>query len=519
MQPDALLNLIHQVQQQQCETQTIEVKSAHLGCPTRLFDTLSSFSNQDEGGILIFGLDEKRQYDVVGVYDAQDLQQKVTEQCKQMDPVVRPLFTLCEVNGKMVVSAEIPGMEISNRPVFYRGVGRIKGSYLRVGESDAPMSEYEIYSYEAFRKRIRDDMRTCDMATGIVFDAEKISFYLSAVKRDRANLSSTVSERELLELMGVTKDKQPTLAGLLCFSVYPQAPYPQLCITAVSVPGSTMGDTGALGERFLANQRITGTIEEMLKGAVDFVVRNERVKTIIDANGNRADKPEYPTRAVREAILNALVHRDYSVHSENVPVRIVMYRDRLEILNSGGLYGNITVNSLGRARPDTRNAILANILEMLRITENRYSGIPTILKDCKDAGLPEPSFSVYRGEFVVTFFNGEIAATGLTRENGMPYIPSLRNEGRNSKQSGSGSTSGKRRKANKNTKRALHTFCEIPRTREELVAFTGFSQYYTMKLIQSMISEGIVRQTIPETPRSRRQQYVSTRQPLPHEET
>ena len=160
MQAAELKKLVLDIKTLKSESQTIELKSAAKGCPTRLFDTLSSFSNQDEGGILIFGIDENDYYAVKGVYDAQDLQNKVTEQCKQMEPAVRALFTLCEIEGNTVVSAEIPAVDISQRPVFYKGVGRIKGSYVRVGESDEPMSEYEIYSYEAFRKRIRNDLRT-----------------------------------------------------------------------------------------------------------------------------------------------------------------------------------------------------------------------------------------------------------------------------------------------------------------------------------------------------------------------
>ena len=70
-------------------------------------------------------MDEKDDYAVKGVYDAQDLQKKVTEQCKQMEPMVRALFTMCEIDGKNIVSAEIPGVDISERPVFYKGVGRI----------------------------------------------------------------------------------------------------------------------------------------------------------------------------------------------------------------------------------------------------------------------------------------------------------------------------------------------------------------------------------------------------------
>ena len=80
-------------------------------------------------------------------------------------------------------------------------------------------------------------------------------------------------------------------------------------------------------------------------------------------------------------ILNALVHRDYSNHTENVPIRIEMYRDRMEISNSGGLYGKITIDALGKVHPETRNAALANMLELLKVTENRYSGIPTIRKE------------------------------------------------------------------------------------------------------------------------------------------
>lgn len=92
MQPETLKKLVNDVITKKAESQTVEIKSAEHGCPTRLFDTLSSFSNQDDGGIIIFGIDEKDNFAIKGVYDAQDLQKKVTEQCKQMEPAVRALF-------------------------------------------------------------------------------------------------------------------------------------------------------------------------------------------------------------------------------------------------------------------------------------------------------------------------------------------------------------------------------------------------------------------------------------------
>ena len=103
MQPEALKKIVLDIKNFKTETQTIELKAAKQGCPTKLFDTLSSFSNQDEGGIIIFGVDEKENYEIKVVYDVQDLQKKVTEQCKQMEPSVRALFTVCDVDGKTVV--------------------------------------------------------------------------------------------------------------------------------------------------------------------------------------------------------------------------------------------------------------------------------------------------------------------------------------------------------------------------------------------------------------------------------
>ena len=120
--------------------------------------------------------------------------------------------------------------------------------------------------------------------------------------------------------MGVLSDGVPTLAGVMTFLKYPQGYFPQLCITAVALTGLQMGELGDEGERFLDNQRITGAIPEMLEQAVDFVQKNSRISTIIDEYGKRNDKAEYPLKAIREANLNALVHRDYSIHTEGVPI-------------------------------------------------------------------------------------------------------------------------------------------------------------------------------------------------------
>lgn len=475
MQPEELKKIVLEIQKHRTEKQTIELKLAKSGCPTRLYDTLSSFSNQNDGGIIIFGVDEK-DYSVQGVYNAHDLQKSVTEQCNQMEPAVRALFTVCEIEGKIIVSAEIPAVELTSRPVFYKGSGRIKGSYVRVGEADEPMTEYEVYSYEVFRQKIEDDIRPVKQAKLSQMNKERMETYLQAVKKERKNLAENVSDKDILDFMGVVNDNTPTLAGVMTFSPYPQAYFPQLCITAVSVPGTEIGDLGNDSERFLDNRRITGTISDMLEEAVEFVRKNSRTKTIIDDKGQRADKEEYPIKAVREAILNALVHRDYSIHTENTPISLVMYRDRMEIINSGGLYGRMSINDLGKIRPDTRNPRLANILELLKVTENRYSGIPTMRQEFAKAELPEPIFSIRHGEFKVTMKN----AIG-----------------------------NKIDKKNRTSEQSILEFCKTPRTRKELIDFTGKSRVYTMdKLVNPLVYAGKLKLELPDKPKSSKQRYV-----------
>ena len=494
MQEMQLSDLVMKLKQFHCEFQTVEVKAARGGCPQHLYDTLSSFSNQSSGGIILFGIDEKANYEVVGVYDAQDLQHRVSEQCKEMSPEVRPLFTVAEVEGKTIVSAEIPGVDVTERPVFYKGRGRLGGSFVRVGEADEPMSEYEIYTYEAYRRRIRDDIRPVDDADMGQLRTDLLAEYLQRVKADRANLGANASDDEILELMGIRKGARPTVSGVLAFAKYPQAYFPQLCLTAVVVPGVEIGEVADGGVRFLANEKFTGRLDEMLSGAVDFVIRNMRVKTVIGKDGKREDRTEFPVTAVREAILNALVHRDYSLHTEGSPISLCMYSDRMEVVNKGGLYGRISVDLLGKVHPETRNPALVDIMEVMGITENRYSGVPTMRREMQAFGLPPPEFVNRSGEFRVILRNGLGAVVtdpsqtaGVVQGNGQGIELTER-------------------------EKRLLEFCSEPRTRAEVVDCLGVSHYYAFsKIVPKLVNAGLLCLSRPEAPRSRLQRFTSAR--------
>lgn len=477
MVEQALIELVRRIQKRQCEGQTLEVKRAQYECPSSLYDSLSSFSNQDAGGVIVFGLDEKSNFAVTGVYDAQDLQHKVTQQCREMEPPVRALFATAEIDGRIVVSAEIPPQDVIHRPVFYRGKGRLGGSFVRVGDADEHMSEFEIYSYEAYRCHEKSDRRIITEADLSLWNEQRIDEYIRAVRQDRPNLSLAVSPEQIPEKMGVVKDGHPSLAGLLVFCPCPQVFLPQLCVTAVVVPNEAKGEAGETGERFVNNRKITGAIPEMLDEAELFVARNTKETIFVDADGKRRTRTEYPMRAVREAILNALIHRDYSAYSESIPVRVEIYPDRLEVVSRGDIYGAVPVSALGRIDIGKRNEFLVDTLESVHKTENRNSGIVTMRRECKAWNLPEPFFSCVHGEFKVVFKNA-LPANRVVFDRA-------------------------------HAESSILSYCELPRSREELAEFAGLNQSYVMTTwIRPMVRDGRLQRTDPTLPKSPFQRFV-----------
>ena len=481
MLTEELIELAKKVCKQKSEEQTIEVKAAHIDCPKRLYDTLSSFSNQDYGGILLFGLDERTDFQIVGIYDPQDLQKKVTEQCLQMEPPVRAVFSLAEIDGKSICAAEIPSLDISERPCYYRGAGRTKGAFIRVGDADLPMTDYELYSFESFRKPLHDDERVIERASLDMLDQDKLQDYVRQKSIERPGFSQlTLAQAQ--EMLNLTRNNIPTLASIMNFCIYPQGYFPQLAITAVVVPGTEIGDIDSDAARFIDNKRIEGTIPVMVEDALSFCKRNMKIRTIIDPDtGARRDKTEYPVDAIREAILNALIHRDYSIHTEGTPVQIDFFSDRLEIHSPGSLYGRMSVEQLGIAKPDLRNPALAVMAETLTSAEHRYSGIPTMRRTLREHGLPEPKFENRRNEFVVIFYNGAV-----------PQEPT-------------------RQPVAERTLDTLEDFCRTPRSRNEIAEYLGVkTTFYAMQhYVKPLLECGTLAMTIPEKPKSRNQKYYT----------
>lgn len=271
------------------------------------------------------------------------------------------------------------------------------------------MTDYEIYSLQSYSEGIEEDLRPVKRAEFEDLNQEKIKLYIEEIKKKKPNLEK-FSDEKILKLNGIIENSSgeihPTLAGMMVFGEYPQGYLPQLFIACVVVPGRKLGDIGELGQRFDDNERVEGTIEEMLDKALTFVRRNIGTMVIIDDNGKRTDVPHYPMKALREAIANALIHRDYSTNTDGAYIYLRIFDDRIEILNPGDLYGNNRIENLGTDNMlEVRNNTIIRLLEdTTDIVENRHTGIATMRDEMQKMNLPEPEFETLRGTFKVTFY-------------------------------------------------------------------------------------------------------------------
>ena len=409
MTRDELKQLISEVQRRQSELDSVEVKSARGGTPRRLYEPLSALANRTGGGVLLFGLDESADFSIVGVSDVHRLQEEITHLTSaDMEPVIRPQFLVDEIEDETVVAVEIDEIPAVQKPCFNKQAGLPKGAYLRVGNTNRQMTEYEVFGYLSSRDQPKQDEEILTDAAMDDLDTRLLDDYLAKLRQARPGAGFLDGPREevLTRLHVAFHDGEtirPTLAGLLTFGKYPQEFLPQLMITFVQYYGTTEEEKTPQGARFVDSRRFEGPIPEMIDQAERYAFAAMRKAALIDGVFRR-EIPEYPPAALREAIANAVAHRDYSPYVRGSYIQIRMFADRLEVQSPGGLFGNVTVENIEEEQ-STRNARLMRLMEDVHIVENRGSGIGDMLQAMREANLEPPRFADRRTSFLVTLRN------------------------------------------------------------------------------------------------------------------
>lgn len=342
------------------------------------------------------------------------MQKNITNLCSEsFEPVIRPRISIINIEGKNVVAVEIDVLNARKKPCYYKPKGLHNGSYIRVGDSDDNMTEYEIYKCISYRDNEQEDKRAVVNATMNDFDPELLKKFIEKAKKDKVKFSQFSDEDVLLTMGVLTKIEDkifPTVAGIMVLGIYPQKFFPQWFIAAMVFPGFEVAQLGEDGQRFNNNKRIDGNIIDMYNETINFLERNMKIKMRLnDKTGLREDIPEYPVKSLREAVSNILIHRDLSRYKESVYSSVRMFQNRIEFRNVGNLYGSNTMDSIVKENDvEVRNKTVIQILEILNeVIENRHTGIKTMFDEMEKAKLPKPVLNNERNDFLVTFYNGE----------------------------------------------------------------------------------------------------------------
>ena len=384
------------------ESTEVEVKAALHGFPQSALETMSAFAN-GSGGTILFGLRDKSFLPIPG-FNAQRVHDAVSNAVRsKLTPHPAVELSIEEFEGHRLVRADVEELPYFEKPCFVSHKGAYGGSYVRIGEGDHKLSEYEVSQLRENGIQPEYDRETVEGGSQELLSATAVSSLLESAEYRTPSAFMGVERHVALKRLNVIaephKNAKPTLAGLLALGVYPQEFFPQLTITFVAVPGASLGVLGPEGMAFTDNQSFNGSIPAMITAAVDAVRRNSHRAAVITGRG-RTDVFDYPDVAVREAITNAVMHRDYSPYARGIQVQLEMYSDRLEIRSPGGLYGGIRAEELGRAAvSSSRNAALAKLLEEVRmprtgasVCENRGSGLARMAFAMERAGKDPPEF-------------------------------------------------------------------------------------------------------------------------------
>jgi ATP-dependent DNA helicase RecG len=387
---DTLKSIIDILRKEQSDNQRYEAKAANGGMPQSLKETISAFANTPDGGTLILGVDEGRNFDVVGVYDAKQCQQTLANYAsKDFSTMVSINPTLIDSDGKDVIWADVQEANKTLKPVKIKSSGK---SYIRLYDGDFELSEIEEQLFISARGLNHFDEDPVKESSISDLDDQLVSAYIANRKRHSRALAKMTDAEVLLRTGVINQNGELSKAGIVALGIYPQQFLPSYSIK-VSVKKKDQSDN----IRAINVNSLDGPLPMLLEETLRWVENNTSELTVEMPNGHVRNIREYPLASVRELISNALIHRDMNPLSMYQSISLIIEDERLIITNPGGLYG-LSVAELGRTGSKTRNARLAEICQFVvdeggqNVIEKLGSGIPKIMEELSVLNMQPPLF-------------------------------------------------------------------------------------------------------------------------------
>lgn len=385
---------------EKAETSNIDYKIAlEEKKPKSWLKSVSAFANS-KGGIILFGVNDST-HELEGLDNVQQVAEKITEIINaRILPLPRYEINSFTENGKDFLE-----LKIGDGPStpYYLVIDGRKEAFIRSGNQSIPAPEHILNNLILKGKNLTFDALPTD------YKINDLSFTLLAATIKEKTNKKFDENKDFFSLGLANTEKELTNAGLLLSD---QNPLKQSKIVCTRWKGL---NKGIIAEDAIDDKEYNGSIIALLENADSFIKNNSKMSWKV-VGMERQELEEYPITARREAIVNALIHRDYQILGAEI--HIDMFDDRLEITSPGGMFDgsliqNLEIKNIPSMR---RNIVIADVFSRLHYMDRRGSGLSRILESYNDS-IQKPKFISDSLSFTVIFPNKGYYKTNETDEN------------------------------------------------------------------------------------------------------
>jgi predicted HTH transcriptional regulator len=358
---------------QRPEGKTLEFKR-DLSSPEKVLHTLIAFANT-AGGLLVIGVENGTKR-VRGLLDPLKEEERLASLISdRIAPRLIPTVDVIAWRSVQLMVVEV--FPSSNRPHYLKNLGPEEGVFVRIGSINRKADA-------ALRQELRRmaSNETFDESPLAKFDSEALDFRAASESFPARGQLKKVDLQTLRLLTSHGRRLVPTVGGLLLFGRQPEQRFPDAWVQCGRFKGTDKTEITDSAE-------CRGTLQKSLEAAYEFIKRHAMQGMAIDEL-KRVEQASLPLRAVRELLVNAVVHANYA--QQGAPIRVSLFDDRIEIENPGVLLAGLTIDDIRQGISRLRNRVIGRVFKELGYIEQWGSGIQRASAECEAAGLAAPEF-------------------------------------------------------------------------------------------------------------------------------
>ncbi|QTA79231.1 Schlafen and ATP-dependent DNA helicase domains-containing protein [Desulfonema limicola] len=349
------------------ENQYIEFKSEAVKAAD-LADEIVAFANS-EGGEIWLGIEEHGKISGLSRSYEEDVMNICRTAC--IPPII-PVYQSLVIDGKTIAQVSIP--KGKDKPYY---TSRHK-YFIRVGSTKRVASREELLRLFQASGAIHYDVLEVDRAKLSDLDMSRISDYFSRYHVNFSEESEEGKKRMMAHTDIIGENSRPTMAGILIFGLSPDRLLPQSGISFAHFAGNE------ITEQLIDKKNIGGPLprqaDECLAALKANILTGSTIKGM-----RRIEAPHYPDKVFRELLVNACVHRNYSIHGS--VIRVFLFADRLEVISPGPLPNSISIEKLSVGASFSRNPTLMRFMENLGYVDKLGRGLPMVCQEAAKLGV------------------------------------------------------------------------------------------------------------------------------------